>query len=183
MHLDQKMASQLMYVVSQLIIMASQLITISVVFYLVEEADIEDDAGNVIKEVYVQPVVPLEFHVGYRLGSEDPEIFSDGGKDDRDGWVCPRMWPQVPIPVHGSAPRTSRTPTSLAAEAPCGSAHSQLKKDLLQQHHNLVNLLAALNVDVCKEYRQHNAPAVLSRVREGNKHVLFVKRYVAAHKL
>ena len=47
---------------------------------LVEEADIEDDAGNVIKEVYVQPVVPLEFHTGYRLASAIPDIFSDGGK-------------------------------------------------------------------------------------------------------
>ena len=37
------------------------------------------------------------------------------------------------------------------------------------QHLNLVNLLAALNVDACKGYRQHNAPAVLSKVREGNK--------------
>ena len=69
----------------------------------------------------------------------------------------------------GSAPRTSRPSTSLAAETPCGSAHSQLKRDLLLWHHNLVNLLAALNVDACKEYRQHNVPAVLSRVREGNK--------------
>ena len=92
-----------------------------------------------------------------------------GAKMDKEGWVCPRAWPQVPIPVHGSAPRTSRPSTSLAAETPCGSAHSQLKKDLLLQHHNLVNLLAALNVHACKEYKQHNGPAVLSRVREGNK--------------
>ena len=136
---------------------------------LVEEADIEDDAGNVIEEVYVQPVAPLEFHTGYRLASEDPEMFSDGGEDDKDGWVCPRVWPQVPIPMYRPGPRTSRPPTSLAEEAPCGSAYSQLKRDLLLQHHNLVNLLAALNVDACKEYKQHNMPAVLSRVREGNK--------------
>ena len=129
----------------------------------------EDEAGNIIKEVYVQPVAPLEFHAGYRLASEDPAIFSDGGKDDKDGWVCPRVWPQVPIPVCRLAPSTSRPSTSLAAEAPCGSSHSQLKRDLLQQHHNLVNFLAALNVDACKEYKLHDAPAVLSRVREGNK--------------
>ena len=136
--------------------------------FLVEEADVEDDAGNGIKEVYVQPVAPLEFHARYRLGSEDPDIFSNRG-EDKEGWVCPRVWPQVPIPVHGSAPRTSRPPTSLAAEASCESAHSQLKRDLLLQQHNFVNLLAALNVDACKDYRQHNVPAVLSRVREGNK--------------
>ena len=49
-------------------------------YFLVEEADIEDDAGNVIKEVYVQPVVPLEFHARYRLGSDDPESSPMGVK-------------------------------------------------------------------------------------------------------
>ena len=111
----------------------------------------------------------MEFHAGYRLASEDPAIFSDGCKDDKDGWVCSRVWPQVPIPVRRLAPSTSRPSTSLATEASCGSSHTQLKRDLLQQNHNLVNLLAALNVDACKEYRLHNTPAVLSRVREGNK--------------
>ena len=96
--------------------MASRLITVSVVLCLVEEADIKDDARNVIKEVYVQPVVPLEFHARYRLASEDPEMFSDGGEDDKDGWVCPREWPQVPIPVCRPAPRPSRPSTSLAIQ-------------------------------------------------------------------
>ena len=135
----------------------------------VKETDVEDDAGNIMKEVYIQPIEPLEFHAGYRLASEDPAIFSDGGEDDRDGWVCTRAWPQVPIPTHKPTPSTSRSSTSLATEAPCGSPHSQLKRDLLQQHHNLVNLLAALNVDACKEYKLHNALTILSRVREGNK--------------
>ena len=139
-------------------------------FFSVEETDVEDDAGEILKEVYIQPVAPLEFHAGYRLASEDPAIFSDGGEDDRDGWVCPRVWPQVPIPVRAAPSSTSRpATTSLSTEAPCGSAHHQLKRDLLQQHHNLVNLLAALKVDACKEYRLHNASAVLSRVKEGNK--------------
>ena len=136
----------------------------------VEETDVEDDAGEVLKEVYIQPVVPLEFHAGYRLASEDPAIFSDGGEDDGDGSICPRVWPQVPIPVRAPPSSTSRpATTSPSTEAPCGSAHHELKRDLLQQHHNLVNLLAALNVDACKEYRLHNAFAVLSRVKEGNK--------------
>ena len=56
----------------------------------VEETDVEDDAGNIMKEVYVQPVEPLVFHAGYRLASEDPAIFFDGGEDNRDGWVCTR---------------------------------------------------------------------------------------------
>ena len=129
----------------------------------VEETDVEDNTGEVLKEVYVQPVAPLEFHAGYRLASEDPAIFSDGGKDDGDGWVCHRVWPQVPIPVHAPPSSTSRpATTSASTEASCGSAHHEFKRDLLQQHHNLVNLLATLNVDACKEYRLHNASAVLS---------------------
>ena len=48
-------------------------------FPLVKETDVEDEAGEILKEVYVQPVAPLEFHAGYRLASEDPAIFSDGG--------------------------------------------------------------------------------------------------------
>ena len=71
----------------------------------------------------------------------------------------------VHLPPVPAGPAT----TSPSTEAPCGSAHHELKRDLLQQHHNLVNLLAALNVDACKEYRLHNASAVLSRVKEGNK--------------
>ena len=34
-----------------------------------------------------------------RLDTEDPDVFSDGGEDDKDGWVCPRVWPQIPIPL------------------------------------------------------------------------------------
>ena len=106
----------------------------------VEEADVEDPEGNVSKELYVLPVTPLESHAVYRLETEDLDIFSDGSDDDKEGWICPRVWPQIPIPVHRQrpTPSTSRVATSLASEAFCGSSHSQLKKDLLQQHHNLV---------------------------------------------
>ena len=106
----------------------------------VEETDVEDDAGKILKEVYVQPVAPLEFHAGYRLASEDPAIFSDGGEDDRDGWICHRVWPQVPIPMRAPSSSTRRpATTSTGIEAPCDSPHNELKRDLLQQHHNLVN--------------------------------------------
>ena len=107
------------------------------VVLLVEEADVEDAEGNVSKELYVLPVTPLESHAGYKLEAEDPDIFSDGGEDDKEGWVCPRVWPQIPIPMcrKSPAPTSSRVATSVATEASCGSSHSQLKKDLLQQHH------------------------------------------------
>ena len=136
-----------------------------------EEADVEDDQGNITKELYVLPAAPLESHASYRLETEDPAVFSDGGDDDSDGWVCTRVWPHIPIPVRRKklAPSTGRSASNVPAESSCGSAHTQLKKDLLLQHHNLVRMLTALGIDVCKEYHMYNAPAVLSRVRQGNK--------------
>ena len=138
---------------------------------LVDEADVENEQGNITKEIFVLPVAPLESHAGYRLEMEDLDVFLDGGEDDKDGWVCLWVWLHIPIPVHRKrpAPSSSRGATSAAAEAPCGSSHMQLKKDLLLQHHNLVKLLAALDVDVCKEYWVHSAPAVMSHVHQGNK--------------
>ena len=140
------------------------------IVFLVEEANVEDEQGNISKEIYVLPVVLLESHAGYRLETEVPDIFSDGGDDEKDGWFCPWAWPQISIPVcwKRPAPSSSASATSVSAEAPCGSSHMQLKKDLLLQHHNLVKLLAALDVVACKEYRMHS-PTVLSHVHQGNK--------------
>ena len=133
---------------------------------LVEEADVEDDQGNITKELYVLQVAPLESHAGYRLETEDPAVLSDGGDDDPDSWVCPCVWPHIPIPVQRrrSAPSTGGSTSNVLAESSCGSAHTQLKKDLLLQHHSLVKLLAALDIDACKEYHMHSAPAILSRI-------------------
>ena len=141
------------------------------IMFLVEEADAEDVDGNITKELYVLHVAPLESHTGYRLDAEDPDVFLDESKDDRDGWVCPRVWPQIPIPLcrKRPVPSSSGSASSATTADPCGSSHAQLKKDLFQQHHNLVKLLAALDIDTCREYRMHSAPAVLSRVCQGNK--------------
>ena len=139
--------------------------------FLMEEADIEDEQGNITKELYVLQVAPLESHARYRLKTEDPAVFSDGGDDDPDSWVCPQVRPHVPIPVHRkrSAPSTSVGATNVTSEASCGSAHTQLKKDFFLQHHNLVKLMAALDVDACKEYHMHSTQAVLSHIQQGNK--------------
>ena len=64
-----------------------------------EEVDAEDEEGNISKELYVLQVAPLESHAGYKFGAEDPSVFSDGGEEDPDAWVCPRSWPHIPIPV------------------------------------------------------------------------------------
>ena len=105
-------------------------------------------------------------------------MFSNGGEDDKGGWVCPRVWLHISIPVcrKRPAPSTSGGATNAAVEAPCGSSHTQLKTDLLLQHHNLVKLLAALDVDACKEYQMHSAPAVLSCVCQGNKTCTFCQK-------
>ena len=70
-----------------------------IICILVEEADVEDDQGNITKELYVLQAAPLESHAGYRLETEDPAVFSDGGDDDPDSWVCTRVWRHIPIPV------------------------------------------------------------------------------------
>ena len=132
-----------------------------------EEADVEDDQRNITKELYVLQVAPLESHAGYRLETEDPAVFSDGGDDDPDGWVCTRAWPHIQIPVRRKKPAPSTS--NMPAESSCGSAHTQLKKNLLLQNHNLVRMLTALGIDACKEYHMHNAPAVLSHIQQGNK--------------
>ena len=141
------------------------------ILFSVEETDVEDTDGNITKELYLLCVTPLESHAGYRLDAEDPDVFLDGGEDDKDGWVCPRVWPQISIPLcrKRPAPSSSGSASSTATVDPCGSSHAQLKKDHLQQHHALVKLLAALDIDACEEYRMHSAPAVLSRVHQGNK--------------
>ena len=131
-----------------------------------EEVDVEDDQGNITKEPYVLQAAPLESQASYRLETQDPAVFSDGGDDDPDGWVCTRAWPHIPIPVRRKkpAPSTGRSASNMPAESSCDSAHTQLKKDLLLQHHNLVRMLTALGIDACKEYHMHNAPAVLSHI-------------------
>ena len=53
-----------------------------------EEADAEDEEGNISKELYILQVAPLESHAGYRLEAEDPSVFSDSREDDPDSWVC-----------------------------------------------------------------------------------------------
>ena len=97
------------------------------ILFSVKEANIEDADGNITKELYVLHVTPLESHAGYRLDAEDPDIFLDGGEDDKNGWVCPRVWPQIPIPLHRKrpAPSSSGSASSTATVDPCGSSHVQ----------------------------------------------------------
>ena len=109
-------------------VFASQCIAIGLhgitILFSVKEADVEDADGNITKELHVLHVTPLESHAKYRLHAEDPDIFSDGGEDDKDGWVSPRVWPQIPIPLHRKrpAPSSSGSASSTATVDPCGSS-------------------------------------------------------------
>ena len=141
----------------------------------------EDDEGNISKELSVLQVAPLKSHAGYRLEAADPAVFSDGGEEDPDSWVCSRSWPHIPIPQQRK--RQASSSSTGASSKICGSAHSKLKKDLLLQHHNLVKLLAALDIDACKEYQLQSAPAVLSQVRQGKQPALFANACATALKL
>ena len=129
----------------------------------VQEYDTEDSEGNVTRMWYVLKVAPLESNLGFSLRQEDPEVFSDGGEDDRDGWVCRRAWPHIQMPSRPARPQASQP----RIEVP--TFPQRMKKDLLEQHHHPCKLMFTLDIDPCKEYRYSCAPAFLSRVRQGNR--------------
>ena len=125
----------------------------------VHEYDAEDDQGNVTQMWSVLKVAPFESNPGFSLRQEDLEIYSDGGEDDGDDWVCCRAWPHLQMPARKVRPKSSQP----SAQVP--TLPQRVKQDLLEQHHHL----CTLNVDPCKEYRYSSGQAVLSRVRQANK--------------
>ena len=129
----------------------------------VKEYDAEDNKGNVTRMWYIFKVGLLESNPGFSLRQEDSEVYSDGGEDDRDGWVFRRAWPHIQMPSRPARPQASQT----MAEVP--TLPQRVKKDLLDQHHHLCMLMFTLDIDPCKEYRYSCAPAVLTRVRQGNR--------------
>ena len=65
----------------------------------VQEYDAEDDWDNVTRMWLVLKAAPLESNPGFSLRQEDPEIYNDGGEDDRDDWLCRRVWPHLQMPA------------------------------------------------------------------------------------
>ena len=129
-----------------------------------QEYDTEDAHGNVVRAFYILRVAPLQSNPGFSLAREDPEVYSDGGEDDKDGWHLNRAWPQIQLPSRPQRPSSSTVPRP---EVP--SISERVKRDLLEQHHHLCKLMSTLDIDPCQDYRRSCAPAVLSRVRDGNK--------------
>ena len=129
----------------------------------VQEYAAEDNEGNVTRMWYNLKVAPLESNPGFSLRQEDPEVYSDGGEDDGDGWICRRAWPHIQMPSRPARSQASQP----RVEVP--TLPQWVKKDLLEQHQHLCKLMSTLDIDPCKEYRYSCVPAVLSRVRQGNK--------------
>ena len=128
----------------------------------VQEYAADDSEGNITRMWSVLKVPPLESNPGFSLRQEDPEVFSDGGEDDRDGWFCRRAWPHIQMPSRPAWPQAIQP----RVEVP--TLPQRVKKDLLE-HHHLCKLMSTLGIDICKEYRYSCTPAVLSRVRQANK--------------
>ena len=59
---------------------------------------------------------------------------------------------------------------------------SGLVEKLMQQHHTNVDILPSLGKDPCKEYKLSKAPAVLARVRAGNRTCSICSRVLATTK-
>ena len=129
----------------------------------VQEYNAEDGEGNITRMWSVLKVRLLESNPGFSLRQEDPEVYSDGGEDNGDGWVCRRAWLHIQIMSRPVRPQASQ----VRVEVP--TLPQRVKKDLLEQHHHLCKLMSTLNMDPCKEYRYSCTPAVLSRVRQGNR--------------
>ena len=123
----------------------------------------EDNIGNVTRMWYILKVTPLKSNPGFSLRQEDPEVYSDGGEDGGDGLVCRRAWPHIQMPSRPARPQASQ----LRVEVP--TLPQRVKKDLLEQRHHLCQLMSTLDIDPYKEYRYSCPPAVLSRVRQGNR--------------
>ena len=129
----------------------------------VQEYDAEDNWGNVTQMLLALKVAPLESNPGFSLRQEDLEIYSEGGEDDGDGWVCCRAWPHLQMPAREVRPQSSQPSLQIPI------LPQRVKQYLLEQHHHLCRLMVTLKVNPCKEYRHNSALAVLSRVRQGNK--------------
>ena len=104
-----------------------------------QEYDAEDGEGNITRVWSVLKVGPLESNPGFSLRQEDPEVYSDGGEDDGDGWVCRRAWPHIQMLPRPARPQASQ----VRVEVP--TLPQRVKKDLLEQHHHLCTAVPLLS--------------------------------------
>ena len=114
-------------------------------------------------------VEPVKQSETYSLGDEHWSIYSDGG--DKDRFFPRHEWPNVQLPQKPLPPEPEPTPPVMP---------SGLVEKLMQQHHTNVDILLSPGRDPCKEYKLSKAPAVLARVRAGNKACSICSRVLAS---
>ena len=145
------------------------LINAKLYIILVLQFNAEDQEGNVSTHDSVLPVEPVKHTETYSLEDEHWSIYSDGG--DEDKFVSRCKWPNVQLPQKPPPPEPEPEPPAM----PMG-----LVDKLMQQHHTNADIQYSLGRDPCKEYKLSKAPAVLARVRAGNKTCSICSRVLAS---
>ena len=129
----------------------------------------KDEEGNVSTHDSVLSIEPIKHTENYSLWDKHWSIYSDGGDEDK---FIPRCeWSNVQLP---------QKPLPPASEPASPAMPSGLVEKLMQQHHTNVGILLSLGKDPCKEYKLYKAPAVLTRVRVGNRICSICSRVLAS---
>ena len=130
--------------------------TLYIIFVL--QFDAKDQEGNISTHDSVLPVEPVKHTETYSLEDKHWSIYSDGQGEDK--FVPMHEWPNVQLSQKPLPPEPEPEPPVM----PMG-----LVDKLMQQNHTNADILYSLGRDPCKEYELSKAPALLARVRAGNK--------------
>ena len=114
-------------------------------------------------------IEPIKHTETYSLRDEHWSIYSNGS--DEDKFIPRHEWPNVQLPQKPPPPASEPSPPAMP---------SWLVQKLMQQHHTNVDTLLSLGKDPCKEYKLSKAPAVLARVRAGNRTCSIFSRVLAS---
>ena len=162
----------IIYTYSAMIYLISAMIyLIGTTLYIIPvlQFDAKDEEGNVSTHNSMLSVEPIKPTETYSLEDEHWSIYRDGGDEDR---FIPRCeWPNVQLPQKPLPPEPEPAPPAML---------SGLVEKLMQLHHTNVDILLSLGRDPCKEYKLSKAPAVLARVRAGNKTCSICNRVLAS---
>ena len=140
-------------------------------FYIIPvlQFDAKDEEGNVSTHDSMLSIEPVKHTETYSLEDEHWSIYSDGG--DEDKFIPKHEWPNVQLPQKPLPPASEPAPPAMP---------SGLVEKLMQQHHTTVDISLSLGKDPCKEYKLSKAPAVLARVRAGNRSCSICSRVLAS---
>ena len=159
------MYDSILYLLSTVICLIGAVIYI----VLVLQFDVADQDGNVSPHDSILPVEPVKQTETYSLEDEHRSITSDGGDEDK-------FVPRCELP----SVQLSQKPLPLEPEPEPPAMPMGLVDKLMQQHHTNADILYFLGRDSCREYKLSRAPAVLARVRKGNKTCSICSRVLAS---